>query len=359
MQLTVLSVAYRLAPVGPHAVGGAEQILSALDQALVNAGHTSLVLACEGSHAAGKLLPIASVSSRPYEKNNLHSLRVQSQAAMDRALATHHIDLIHMHGLDFHEYTVPAGIPVLVTLHLPIAWYPPEIWTKYSDNVQFQCVSETQRHSCPPELRGVPVITNGVILQEPAGPREKESDFSLALGRVCPEKNQHAALEAGTLANTRVLLGGHVFPYAEHQKYFREEIEPRLGRRDRGVLHEFLGPLSQERKQRLLRRAKCLLHPTLAPETSSLVAMEALAAGTGVIAYRSGALTEIVEDGVTGFLVDGVEQMAAAIRQVQTISPEVCRASARRRFSRERMVRDYFRLYGEIAGAAPRKKSYA
>lgn len=353
MPLTVLSIAYPLAPTGLDAVGGAEQVLSDLDHALVSAGHTSLVVACEGSQAAGRLF----TGALPGEFLNDSERRwvtSQFQAAIDRALSSHLVDLVHMHGLDFHEYKLSSNIPVLVTLHVPITWYPQEFWKKHGSNVQFQCVSETQRRTCPPELRGLPVVENGVDLPPIA---EKTGDFAIALGRICPEKNMHVALEAGTLAKLRVLLGGHVFPYDSHKQYFREKIEPLLGKDNTG--HAFLGPLVSQRKQQLLAQARCLLHPTLAPETSSLVAMEALAAGTPVIAYRSGALPEIVEDGVTGFLVENAEEMAAAIRNVHTINPNVCRAAAQRRFSRERMVRDYFDLYRKLIRAEQPERLYA
>lgn len=353
MPLTVLSIAYPFAPVGPRAVGGAEQILGDLDHALVSAGHVSLVVACEGSRAARKLYSAPVPGELLNDADRLWS-RSRFQAAIDRALSSQCVDLIHMHGLNFHEYKLPSNIPVLVTLHLPIAWYPQDVWTKYGPNVQLQCVSETQRRTCPPELRNPALVTNGVA--QPAAVA-KTGDFAIALGRICPEKNQHVALEAGRLAGTRVLLGGSVFPYPDHERYFRDKVEPLLGAESPG--HAFLGPLLPERKQDLLAQAKCLLHPTLAPETSSLVAMEAVAAGTPVIAYRSGALPEIVEDGVTGFLVDSAEEMAAAIRKVHTIDPEICRSTARRRFSRERMVRDYFDLYGQLTRTRRPEKLYA
>jgi glycosyltransferase involved in cell wall biosynthesis len=217
-------------------------------------------------------------------------------------------------------------------------------------------VSETQRRSCPPELRDSPVILNGVAL--PAC-LESKSDFALTLGRICPEKNQHEALEAGSLAGVRVLLGGQVFPYQDHRTYFYERIVPLLNGHDSGMLHEFLGPLAPLRKQQLLGAARCLLHPTLAPESSSLVAMEALAAGTPVIAYPSGALPEIVDDGVTGFLVHNVEEMASAMNRVDEIRPEDCRDVARQRFSRERMIQDYFQLYSVMTEGAVREKCHA
>lgn len=333
--LTVLSIAFPVAPVGPRAVGGAEQILSELDRALVEAGHTSLVLACEGSQAAGKLFPVSVSSEAARDHQN-----VEFQSALDRVLATHRVDLVHMHGFDFHQYQLPSNIPVLVTLHLPIAWYPRSI-TALSENVRLQCVSESQRRSCPPELQKIPVIANGIAL--PPLQSSIKSNFALVLGRICPEKNQHAALEAGSRAGVKVLLGGRVYPYPEHKQYFQQQVEPLLRNG-----HEFLGPLSPERKFDLLSQASCLLHPTLAPETSSLVAMEALAAGTPVIAFRSGALPEIVDHGITGFLVSNQEEMAAAIGQVRTIRPTDCRAAAEQRFSRERMVREYFDLYRSL-----------
>lgn len=356
MPLTVLSVAFGSAPVGPSAVGGAEQILTELDAALVAAGHTSLVMACQGSSSTGTLFPTPLLGSDLYDADSRRWCARQRQACLDRILSLYDVDLVHMHGMDFYEYKLPREIPVLVTLHLPVSWYPGEIWSRYSGPVQFQCVSERQRRSCPPALRDCPVILNGVAL--PAF-IESKSDFAIAIGRICPEKNQHEALEAGSLAGVRVLLGGQVFPYQDHRAYFYEQIVPLLGNHGLAIQHEFLGPLPSLRKLQLLGEAKCLLHPTLAPETSSLVTMEALAAGTPVIAYPSGALPEIVDDGVTGFLVHNVEEMAAAIHRAREIRPEDCRAAARQRFSRERMIQEYFQLYSAMTAEAPREKRYA
>lgn len=343
MPLTVLSVAYPFAAVGPDAVGGSEQVLAELDRELVSSGNTSLVVACFGSQTAGRLFPVSLPDNDFLDEVDRRAINTQFKNTIERVLATYPVDLIHMHGLNFYEYIPATSVPILVTLHLPISWYPQEVLHRCHRTLQLQCVSETQRLSCPPQLRDVPVVTNGVAI--PHTLKSSKSDFAIALGRVCPEKNQHAALEAGSLAHTRVLLGGQVFPYKDHQRYFEEKLAPLLKSNGSGVSHEFLGPLAPAQKQDLLASAKCLLHPTVAPETSSLVAMEAMAAGTPVIAYRSGALPEIVEHGETGFLVDGVKEMADAIGKVDTIHPETCRAVAARRFSKARMVESYLRLY--------------
>lgn len=322
-----------------------EKVLAELDSALVAEGQRSFVVGSAGSLVAGELFAAPMPERALISDSDRRWHRWRFQAAIDRALSKHQVDLIHMHGMDFDQHVIPPDIPVLVTLHVPIEWYKPEVWETFAGRFQFQCVSQSQRRNCPKILGDVPVIENGVPLPKIRLDRERE-DFALALGRICPEKNVHEALEAGTRAGTPVLVGGHVFPYREHGDYFNDKVQPLLNRE--GVAHRFLGAVETERRQRLLARAKCLLHPTLAPETSSLVAMEALAVGTPVIAYRSGALTDIIEDGVTGFLVNNVQEMADAIHRVHQIRAEDCRAAAEKRFSRERMIHDYFDLYAAL-----------
>lgn len=344
--MSILNIAYPFAPVGPQAVGGAEQILTDLDGALVDRGGSSLVIACEGSCPTGELFAVPLPKVQHLDAASKQWCRVQVQRIITRVLASHRVDLIHMHGLNFHEYMLPADIPVVVTLHLPLAWYPTHALQTPGRNWHFVCVSESQRRSCPPEVSRPLLIENGVHIPEPRMVAKKP--FALALARICPEKNLHEALEAGTLANTPVCIGGQIFPYPEHERYFAQKLQPLLSNSEPPVQHTFFGALLPDRKRELLASAQCLLHPTLAPETSSLVAMEAMAAGTPVIAYRSGALTEIVQDGVTGFLVNNVREMAEAIRRVHTLPSIACRADAERRFSKQYMIDQYLELYKEL-----------
>jgi glycosyltransferase involved in cell wall biosynthesis len=151
-----------------------------------------------------------------------------------------------------------------------------------------------------------------------------------------------------------MLLAGQVFPYREHEQYFREEILPRLGSR-----HRFLGPVGFERKRRLLAAAKCVVIPSLAPETSSLVAMEALACGTPVVAFRTGALPEIVDDRETGFIVSTESEMADALAKVHLLDSDLCRRRVQERFSAARMLARYMTLYREIAASGTVRGSTA
>jgi glycosyltransferase involved in cell wall biosynthesis len=345
MSLTVLQVAYPLAPVGIDAVGGAEQVLSHLDRALVAAGHRSLVIACAGSKVAGTLIETPASAGRIDEE-----ARAQAQAAhrraIEAALARWPVDVVHLHGLDFDAYLPPPGPPVLVTLHLPPDWYAEGALRPGRPRTWLHCVSAAQARACPSDAPLLPVIENGVPIEAFAAPHAKR-DFALSLGRICPEKGFHLALDAARQAGMPLLLAGRVFPYPAHEDYFMREILPRLDPKRR-----FLGPLGLARKRRLLGAARCLVQPSLAAETSSLVAMEALAAGTPVVAHPAGALAEIVEHGRTGFLVGDVAQMAEAMRAASHLDPARCRETARARFALERMAGQYLDRYRRLAAHA-------
>jgi glycosyltransferase involved in cell wall biosynthesis len=164
------------------------------------------------------------------------------------------------------------------------------------------------------------------------------------MGRVCPEKGFHLAIDATQIAGVPLLIAGQVYPYQAHQQYFAEQIRPRIGPSVR-----FLGGIDFVRKRRLLSAARCLLVPSLVAETSSLVAIEALACGTPVIAFPAGALADIVEPGMTGFLVNDAREMAEAIHRADALDRGRCREIAWRKYSLDRMVDAYFAAYRHLA----------
>ena len=347
-RLTVLSVAYKLAPVGPDAVGGSEQVLSAIDAALVRAGHRSIVVAIAGSAVAGELVPFDAPSpGQPIDDAVVRTQRARVQQALLQALNENQPDIVHMHGLDFHEYAVPPGPALLATLHLPPDWYPPGAFAIDRPDTWLHCVSNNEAGRAGAGPLMLPPIPNGVPVDQLAATRLRKRDYALMLARVCPEKGLHLALRAARQAGMTLLIGGEIFPYAAHRDYFAREVEPLLGAQWR-----YLGPLGFERKRRLLAGARCLLVPSLVAETSSLVAMEAASCGTPVIAFRAGALPEVVEDRRTGFVVDDVTGMVDALGRIGDIDPEHCRATARARFGLDRMTGAYLLRYAELAERA-------
>ena len=346
MPLTVLNIGYALSPVGPDVAGGAEQVLSALDHALVAAGHRSIVVGPEGSRPAGALVATASLPT-PLTEDARQFMQERQREAIAEALARWPADVIHAHGLDFAEHLPEPGIPTLVTLHLPAEFYPAGAVSAARPRTWFNCVSAGQQRTFPRLPNMQPPILGGVPVDRLQA-RHAKRNFVLALGRICPEKGFHLALDAAERAGVPLLIAGQAFPYPSHQAYFAEQIRPRLGREAR-----FLGPVGFSRKRRLLSAAHCLLVPSLVAETGSLVAMEALACGTPVVAFPAGALAEIVEPGVTGFLVKDAQEMAEAIAAAGTIDPERCREAARARFSLGRMVERYLAVYERFAATAP------
>lgn len=341
MSLTILSVAYPLAPVRPDTAGGAEQVLATLDWALVAAGHRSIVIAQEGSVVAGELVAVPAPAGL-LDEAAAADAQARHRAAIADSLARRPVDLVHLHGIDFHAYLPAPGVPVLATLHLPPAWYPAEALCATRPGTWLHCVSRSQHRDCPAGPNLLPPIANGVDVEALAS-SYRRGGFALVLGRICPEKGTHLAIRAARQAGVPLLVAGEVFAYAAHRRYFDEEVAPHLGESCR-----FLGPVGFRAKRRLLGQARCLLVPSLAAETSSLVAREAAAAGAPVVAFPAGALAETVEDGVTGYLVDGVDAMADAIGRAGAIDPEACRAAARARFRQEETISRYLALYGEL-----------
>lgn len=340
--MRILSVAYPFAPVTADPAGGAEQVLAQIDRALIVSGHRSAVVACAGSVTAGKLLPVpAEDEVTPARRDATHA-HVRDVVA--GAVRREDVDLVHLHGIDFAAYLPDAGVPTLVTLHMPLDWYEAKALAPDRPDLWLQPVSANQAARAPAGARLLSPIGNGVDCALFA-PSDVKGDYALVLGRIAPEKGFHHALDAARIAGVPARAAGRLFGYPEHQAYWHDEVAPRLDAERR-----FVGPVEGAEKRRLIAQARCLLVPSTVAETSSLVAMEALASGTPVIAFRSGALPDIVEHGVTGLIVDDVPGMADAIATIGDIDPAACRRAALERFPVRRTTDAYLALYERLIG---------
>ena len=142
-----------------------------------------------------------------------------------------------------------------------------------------------------------------------------------------------------------LVIAGEVYPFSYHQEYFEKKLRPRLSSKN----ISFMTSVSRAKKLELLSHARALLITSLAEETSSLVGMEAMACGTPVIAFRKGALPEVVRDSVTGFIADNHEGMLESLAHIDAILPLACREHVARHYSSRRMAREYLNLYAEVA----------
>lgn len=349
MSLTIMSVAFPLAAVTPDAVGGAEQVLLAVDRGLVRRGHRSIVVAQPESKIAGELIPTMPTSSwiSDLAWRTAHD---SVRRAIADVLDNERVDLVHMHGVDFADYLPRRDVPVLATLHVPLSWYSQRALHNARPRTYLNCVSRSQRELVPSRVSFLPDVENGVDIEFFRGrPGIRKRNFVVALGRICPEKGFDVALRAAKKARVNMFLAGAVYPFEEHHIYFCERIAPELDSRRR-----YVGPVGLRKKRRLLSAARCLIVPSAVPETSSLVAREAMACGTPVVAFARGALRDLVRRGKTGFLVERESELPDAIDACRSIDPAECRRAAEAFSTLDKMVEQYIVAYDRILSGSAR-----
>lgn len=346
-QLKILYVSYPLLRVNEESAGGAEQMLSVLERQMAARGHATTVAACEGSRVAGELFATGTECREPDQfeaRNSEHAAAVVEHIWRRHGDGSGY-DLVHDKSGHFWTHASALPVPVLATMHLPRHFYREDMVACSSPNLFFNCVSESQRRMFADLSNLMPIIQNGIPVER--FPLEfHKRDYVLWIGRICEEKGTHVAIDVAQRVGVPLVLAGQVYPFSYHQEYFRREIASRLESAQTPLT--FVEKPSLTAKVELLQRARALLVPTLVDETSSLVAMEAMSCGTPVVAFKRGAIPEVVSDGETGFVVGDQDDMVAALARVGEISPESCRARVEQRFSAERMTEKYEKLYMEV-----------
>ncbi len=342
-RLSILYVSYPLLPVTPESAGGAEQMLLVLEREMVAAGHRTTVAAADGSQVSGLLLATGPPANGPdqYERRD----RVHAKRILEYLQGhPHDFDLIHDKSGSFFRHAAECPVPVLATLHLPRSFYREDLFQLLPSHVYFNCVSKSQAASFADLPNFLGVVENGIVVDEFPLTTAK-CDYLLWLGRICEEKAPHLAIAAAQEAGLPLVIAGQVYPFQYHRDYFDREIRPHLSE---ASSVQFIDSPTLQQKLDLLRHARALLLTSTAEETSSLVAMEAMACGTPVVPMRRGAFPEVVADGETGFVVESLEDMLQALREVDRISPKACRARVERHFNALRMARDYQELYRQV-----------
>jgi glycosyltransferase involved in cell wall biosynthesis len=340
--LRIAQVAPLYESVPPKLYGGTERVVSYLTEELVRQGHDVTLFASGDSVTSGHL-----IASWP------RSLRLD-KACVD-GLAPHllmleHVyqladqfDLIHFH-CDYLHFPLSRRHkhPQVTTLHgrLDIRELGP-LYREFSD-MPVISISNAQRQPLPwanwqgTVYHGLP---DGLhTFRSPPG------EYLAFLGRISPEKRVDQAIEIARRAGMRLRIAAKVD--GADKKYFEREIEPLLA--ESRAFVEFIGEVGGREKDDFLGNAYALLFPIDWPEPFGLVMIEAMACGTPVIACRRGSVPEVMDDGVTGFVVDSLQEAVRAVQRVATLSRKKCRQVFETRFSARRMAQDYVRIYRRL-----------
>ena len=327
--------------VPPLLYGGTERIVSFLTEELVRQGHDVTLFASGDSVTAANLAPMWPQALRLdptiRDANAPHILMMEKVFAR-----TGEFDVLHFH-MDYWSYSLFArqDTPFLTTLHgrLDLAELS-RLYQSFPD-VPVVSISDAQRRPLP-HANYVRTIQHGL----PAGlltPREGARDSLAFLGRISPEKRPDRAIEIARRAGLKLKIAAKVDRVDEG--YFNTVIRPLL---DGGDV-EFIGEIADAQKSDFLGGAIGLLCPIDWPEPFGLVMIEAMACATPVIGFNLGSVPEVIEDGVTGFIVEDVAGAVAAVGRLGGLSRAAVRARFEARFTVRRMAEDYLALYRAMA----------
>ncbi|MFZ6178236.1 glycosyltransferase family 4 protein [Nannocystis pusilla] len=338
--MRIAQVAPLFESVPPHTYGGTERVVSYLTEELVRGGADVTLFASGDSRTRAELDPICARALRldPECRDSLApTIRLLERVAR----RAHEFDVVHFH-IDYLHFPLSRrlGVKQLTTLHGRL------------DNRELQAVFD--------EFADMPVVSISLAQRRPLAQAhfignvyhglpldlyrfEPEPDDYLAfIGRVSPEKRVDRAVAIARRLGMRLRVAAKI------DRHDREYYEREVAGLFADPLVEYVGEIGEADKGAFLGKARCLLFPVDWPEPFGLAMIEAMACGTPVVAFRCGSIPEVLDEGVTGYCVDSLDAAAAAAARAMTLDRRRCRERFERRFSAERMARDYMRLYGAI-----------
>ncbi|HUK92127.1 MAG TPA: glycosyltransferase family 4 protein [Blastocatellia bacterium] len=342
--MRIAQVAPLYESVPPKAYGGTERVVSYLTEELVRLGHDVTLFASGDSITKARLIAPCERSLR-LDPNCIDQLAHHVTLIEQVFKNAVDFDVIHFH-IDYLHFPVSSrrGIPNVTTLHgrLDI----PDLTGIYEEfsHMPVVSISDSQRQPLP-GLNWRRTVYHGLPTDLYDFQAEPEPYLAF-IGRISPEKGVDKAIEIAARAGIKLKIAAKVDTVDE--AYFKDRIEPLL----ESPLIEFLGEIGEEEKNKFLGKAFALLFPIDWPEPFGLVMIEAMGCGTPVVAFRRGAVPEVVDTGVTGFVCDDADQAIAALHQVASLSRGRCRQVFEERFSVTRMAMDYLDIYKGLAGAA-------
>ena len=338
--MKIAQVAPLMEAVPPKLYGGTERIVSYLTEQLVELGHEVTLFASGDSMTKATLEPVWPCALRL--DSSMRDYLAPHIAMLEQvACRADTFDIVHLH-LDYLGYPIlkRTAAPFLATLHGRLDL--PELGPLYETfgDVPVVSISDAQREPLP-HAGYVATVPHGI----PARlllPGFGAGGYLAFLGRISPEKAPDAAIRIAAAAGMRLKIAAKVDNV--DREYFAERIEPMLD-----AAHiDFIGEIGDDQKSEFLGNAAGLLFPIAWPEPFGLAMIEAMACGTPVVAFRNGSVPEVIDDGVTGFIVDDEDAATAATRQLRSLDRARIRRVFEERFTSRRMAEAYVTIYRRL-----------
>jgi glycosyltransferase involved in cell wall biosynthesis len=344
--MKIAQVSPLIEAVPPKLYGGTERIVSYLTEELVSLGHEVTLFASGDSQTSARLEPVSARALR-LDPNIRDTLAPHIMMLEKIAQCADDFDVVHLH-VDYLGYSIMkrTGVPFVTTLHGRLDL--PELQPLYSmfEDVPVVSISDSQRKPLP-AANYIATVHHGIpenLLKLGAG----RGGYLAFLGRISPEKAPDAAIRIAARAGMRLKIAAKIDKVDE--AYFAEHIEP--------LLHEahveFIGEIGDGEKSEFLGNAAGLVFPIAWREPFGLAMIEAMACGTPVIAMRNGSVPEVIDEGLTGFIVEDEDQAAEAAKRLRMLDRGKIRDTFETRFTARRMAEDYVSIYrGLIARQRP------
>ena len=338
MRIAQVAPLYERVP--PLYYGGTERIVSYLTEELIRQGHQLTLFASGESLTEGSLVASCARSLRLnpdcLDYMAYHFLQLEQVFQLANSF-----DVIHFH-IDYLHFPLSRrqGIPNVTTLHgrLDIVDLVP-LYREFTD-MAVVSISNAQRNPLP-WLNWQRTVHHGIPVDLYECKKDQGSYLAF-LGRISPEKRVDRAIEIAKSANMKLKIAAKID--AVDREYMEREIRPLLDH----PLIEFIGEIGEREKQEFLGNAYALLFPIDWSEPFGLVMIEAMACGTPVVAFLRGSVPEVIDEGVTGFIVQSIEEAVVALERIQHFDRERCREVFERRFSATRMANDYVKIYEKL-----------
>lgn len=339
--MKIAQIAPLFESVPPRLYGGTERVVHYLTEELVRQGHKVTLFASGDSITSAELVPCTPRALRldPDVANSVPHQMVLLDKVRERS---GEFDVLHFHVdyLHFPLFRTEAG-RTLTTLHgrqdlpdhLPFYAHFPEM--------PLVSISNAQRAPLP-RANFISTVYHGLPLDLHKQAYDPRGNYLAFLGRISPEKRPDRAIAIARAAGLPLKIAAKI-DHAD-EVYFRDTIAPLLD----GPGVEFIGEINESEKTEFLGNAAALLFPIDWPEPFGLVMIEAMACGTPVLAFRGGSVAEIIEDGITGCIVDSVEEAVQAVPNLLALDRKAVRARFEERFSATRMAADYVKLYQKM-----------